>query len=169
MNTEDVRFFYRNIIREGNHYSIRKGNKVVNTFVSLENALAERDLLEKYDWDYESLIMTEYELENKYLNMELPEFPKLRSQGAYKGIKHKTRNNYVYYISNAKRYQIRKTRDGVAKSFGNYVSKELANKVSDELQLKNWPDDWEYIREYVVRRELMNKNTMLDDFNKGVV
>ena len=47
------------IVKNKTGYSIVKDNKYYNSFRKLEHAIAERDLLVKYNWDYEELCETE--------------------------------------------------------------------------------------------------------------
>lgn len=86
MNSNEIRYFYRNIIKTKNNiYRIKYNNKDYGEFKKLSDALYERDALFYCNFDYDLLV--ECDLENKYENMELPPFPEKRSAGRIKGIK----------------------------------------------------------------------------------
>lgn len=80
----NIRYFYRFIVRVGDHYRIKHNNKDYGEFNKLSDALYERDCLVYCNFDYDLLV--ECDLENKYENMELPPFPEKRPRGKIKNI-----------------------------------------------------------------------------------
>ena len=109
INSQEIRYFYRNIVKSGNVYRIKYNNKDYGEFKKLSDALYERDALFYCNFDYDLLV--ECDLENKYENMTLPPFPEKRSKGRIKGIKvnkkeregeilfdHKKRGFYIGFI-----------------------------------------------------------------------
>ena len=85
INSQEIRYFYRNIVKTGDVYRIKYNNKDYGEFKKLSDALYERDALYFCNFDYDLLV--ESDLENKYENMELPPFPERRSPGRIKGTK----------------------------------------------------------------------------------
>lgn len=85
INSQDIRYFYRNIIKSNNVYRIKHKNKDYGEFKKLSDALYERDALFYCNFDYDLLV--ECDLENRYENMDLPPFPSKRSKGRIKGTK----------------------------------------------------------------------------------
>ena len=85
INSEEIRYFYRNIIKNGDNFRIIYNNKDYGEFTKLSDALYERDALFYCNFDYDLLV--EFDLENKYENMDLPPFPEKRSKGRIKGTK----------------------------------------------------------------------------------
>lgn len=74
INSQEIRYFYRNIVKSGNVYRIKYNNKDYGEFKKLSDALYERDALFYCNFDYDLLV--ESDLENKYENMKLPPFRK---------------------------------------------------------------------------------------------
>ncbi len=85
MNSQEIRYFYRNIVKTGNVYRVKHNNKDYGEFKKLSDALYERDALFFCNFDYDLLV--ECDLENKYENMDLPPFPEKRPKGRIKGTK----------------------------------------------------------------------------------
>ena len=127
INSQEIRYFYRNIVKSGDVYRIKYNNKDYGEFKKLSDALYERDALFYCNFDYDLLV--ECDLENKYENMTLPPFPEKRSKGRIKGIKvnkkeregeilfdHKKRGFYIqkgetifgYYASMTEAYYYKK-------------------------------------------------------------
>jgi len=85
INKEEIRYFYRNIVRADNCYRIKHKNKDYGEFNKLSDALYERDCLFYCNFDYDLLV--ECDLKNKYEKIKLPPFPNERPKGRIKGIK----------------------------------------------------------------------------------
>ena len=85
MNSQEIRYFYRNIVKTGNVYRVKHNNKDYGEFKKLSDALYERDALFFCNFDYDLLV--ECDLENKYENIDLPPFPEKRPKGRIKGTK----------------------------------------------------------------------------------
>ncbi len=85
INSQEIRYFYRNIVKTGDVYRVKHNNKDYGEFRKLSDALYERDALFFCNFDYDLLV--ECDLENRYENMELPPFPEKRPKGRIKGIK----------------------------------------------------------------------------------
>lgn len=85
INSQEIRYFYRNIVKTGDVYRVKYNNKDYGEFRKLSDALYERDALFFCNFDYDLLV--ECDLENKYENMELPPFPEKRPKGRIKGTK----------------------------------------------------------------------------------
>ena len=104
INSQEIRYFYRNIVKSGNVYRIKYNNKDYGEFKKLSDALYERDALFYCNFDYDLLV--ECDLENKYENTVLPPFPEKRSKGRIKGIKvnKKDTRRGVFLLTNVKCY-----------------------------------------------------------------
>lgn len=85
INSQEIRYFYRNIVKTGDVYRVKYNNKDYGEFRKLSDALYERDALFFCNFDYDLLV--ECDLENKYENMTLPPFPEKRPKGRIKGTK----------------------------------------------------------------------------------
>ena len=85
INSQEIRYFYRNIVKTGDVYRVKYNNKDYGEFRKLSDALYERDALFFCNFDYDLLV--ECDLENKYENMSLPPFPEKRPKGRIKGTK----------------------------------------------------------------------------------
>lgn len=85
INSQEIRYFYRNIVKTGDVYRVKYNNKDYGEFRKLSDALYERDALFFCNFDYDLLV--ECDLENKYENMDLPPFPEKRPKGRIKGTK----------------------------------------------------------------------------------
>lgn len=85
INSQEIRYFYRNIVKTGDVYRVKHNNKDYGEFKKLSDALYERDALFFCNFDYDLLV--ECDLENKYENMVLPPFPEKRPRGPIKKTK----------------------------------------------------------------------------------
>ena len=85
INSQEIRYFYRNIVKTGDVYRVKHNNKDYGEFRKLSDALYERDALFFCNFDYDLLV--DCDLENKYENMVLPPFPERRPRGPIKGTK----------------------------------------------------------------------------------
>ncbi|MGN0104624.1 zinc ribbon domain-containing protein [Methanobrevibacter ruminantium] len=83
IETNNIRYFYRNIVKSGKKYRIKYNNKDYGEFSKLSDALYERDCLFYCKFDYDLLV--ECDLPNKYENMDLPPFPESRPRGRIEG------------------------------------------------------------------------------------
>ena len=83
IETNNIRYFYRNIVKSGKKYRIKYNNKDYGEFSKLSDALYERDCLFYCKFDYDLLV--ECDLPNKYENMDLPPFPENRPRGRIEG------------------------------------------------------------------------------------
>ena len=128
IETNNIRYFYRNIVKSGKKYRIKYNNKDYGEFSKLSDALYERDCLFYCKFDYDLLV--ECDLPNKYENMDLPPFPESRPRGRIEGnlkfkkdlegeivFNHKERKfsvirgeeNYGQYDSMVEAYFVKKT------------------------------------------------------------
>lgn len=89
---DELRYFYRNIYRSHMNKDIFKVHKSIDgvitdygSYHNLEDALHERDILEKHGYDYE--LVCEDDTPNPYYDMELPPFPERRGAGKLFGTK----------------------------------------------------------------------------------
>lgn len=83
---------------EGNHRylisiprrALPKGQNIelVRGYTNLEDALYERDFLEKHNWDYDLLVETINDKNNPYYNMELPPYPERKIRNIIKRKSH---------------------------------------------------------------------------------
>ena len=78
INSQEIRYFYRNIVKTGNVYRVKHKNKDYGEFKKLSDALYERDALFFCNFDYDLLV--ECDLENKYEHMELPPLMKVNKK-----------------------------------------------------------------------------------------
>ena len=108
INSQEIRYFYRNIVKTGDVYRVKHNNKDYGEFRKLSDALYERDALFFCNFDYDLLV--ECDLENKYENMELPPFPDKRPKGRIKGNKvNKTeREGEILFNHKIKKFYIQK-------------------------------------------------------------
>lgn len=108
INSQEIRYFYRNIVKSGKVYRVKYNNKDYGEFKKLSDALYERDALFFCNFDYDLLV--ECDLENKYENMKLPPFPEKRPKGRIKGIKiNKTeREGEILFNHKLKKFYIQK-------------------------------------------------------------
>ena len=111
INSQEIRYFYRNIIKTGNVYRVKHKNKDYGEFTKLSDALYERDALFFCNFDYDLLV--ECDLENKYENMDLPPFPEKRPKGRIKGTKinKKEREGEILFDHKLKKFYIQRGED----------------------------------------------------------
>ena len=108
INSQEIRYFYRNIVKTGNVYRVKHNNKDYGEFRKLSDALYERDALFFCNFDYDLLV--ECDLENKYENMVLPPFPEKRPRGRIKGTKFnkKEREGEILFDHKVKGFYIKR-------------------------------------------------------------
>ena len=111
INSQEIRYFYRNIVKTGDVYRVKHNNKDYGEFSKLSDALYERDALFFCNFDYDLLV--ECDLENKYENMELPPFPEKRPKGRIKGTKvnKKEREGEILFDHKIKGFYIKRMDD----------------------------------------------------------
>ena len=111
INSQEIRYFYRNIVKTGDVYRVKHNNKDYGEFKKLSDALYERDALFFCNFDYDLLV--ECDLENKYENMELPPFPEKRPKGRIKGTKvnKKEREGEILFDHKIKGFYIKRMDD----------------------------------------------------------
>ena len=134
INSHEIRYFYRNIVKTGNVYRVKYKNKDYGEFRKLSDALYERDALFFCNFDYDLLV--ECDLENKYENMELPPFPEKRPKGRIKGTKvNKTeREGEILFNHKIRKFYIQKGDDII----GNYDTMTEAFYYKKLLMDNNW-------------------------------
>ncbi len=108
INSQEIRYFYRNIVKTGDVYRVKHNNKDYGEFRKLSDALYERDALFFCNFDYDLLV--ECDLENKYENMVLPPFPEKRPRGPIKGTKFnkKEREGEILFDHKVKAFYIKR-------------------------------------------------------------
>ena len=108
INSQEIRYFYRNIVKTGDVYRVKHNNKDYGEFRKLSDALYERDALFFCNFDYDLLV--ECDLENKYENMVLPPFPEKRPRGPIKGTKFnkKERGGEILFNHKIKAFYIKR-------------------------------------------------------------
>ena len=108
INSQEIRYFYRNIVKTGDVYRVKHNNKDYGEFRKLSDALYERDALFFCNFDYDLLV--ECDLENKYENMVLPPFPEKRPRGRIKGTKFnkKEREGEILFDHKVKGFYIKR-------------------------------------------------------------
>ena len=108
INSQEIRYFYRNIEKTGDVYRVKHNNKDYGEFRKLSDALYERDALFFCNFDYDLLV--ECDLENKYENMVLPPFPEKRPRGPIKGTKFnkKEREGEILFNHKIKAFYIKR-------------------------------------------------------------
>ena len=108
INSQEIRYFYRNIVKTGDVYRVKHNNKDYGEFRKLSDALYERDALFFCNFDYDLLV--ECDLENKYENMDLPPFPEKRPKGRIKGTKvnKKEREGEILFDHKVKGFYIKR-------------------------------------------------------------
>jgi len=108
INSQEIRYFYRNIVKTGNVYRVKHNNKDYGEFKKLSDALYERDALFFCNFDYDLLV--ECDLENKYEHMELPPFPEKRPKGRIKGmhVNKKEREGEILFNHKIRKFYIQR-------------------------------------------------------------
>lgn len=151
INSQEIRYFYRNIVKNGNVYRIKYNNKDYGEFKKLSEALYERDCLFYCNFDYDLLV--ECDLENKYENMELPPFPKKRPKGRIKGLKinKKEREGEILFSHKKNKFYIQKEDE----IYGEYETMTEAYYVKKTLMDNNW--DKECLKNTITKRKQLNK------------
>ena len=136
INSQEIRYFYRNIVKTGNVYRVKYNNKDYGEFRKLSDALYERDALFFCNFDYDLLV--ECDLENKYENMELPPFPEKRPKGRIKGAKinKKEREGELLFDHKKRGFYIQKGE----RIFGYYDTMTEAFYYKKLLMDNNWDE-----------------------------
>ena len=108
INSQEIRYFYRNIVKTGNVYRVKHNNKDYGEFKKLSDALYERDALFFFNFYYDLLV--ECDLENKYEHMELPPFPEKRPKGRIKGmhVNKKEREGEILFNHKMRKFYIQR-------------------------------------------------------------
>ena len=134
INSQEIRYFYRNIVKTGDVYRVKHNNKDYGEFTKLSDALYERDALFFCNFDYDLLV--ECDLENKYENMELPPFPEKRPKGRIKGTKvnKKEREGEILFNHKLRKFFIQKGE----KIIGHYDTMTEAFYYKKLLMDNNW-------------------------------
>ena len=137
INSQEIRYFYRNIVKTGDVYRVKHNNKDYGEFRKLSDALYERDALFFCNFDYDLLV--ECDLENKYENMDLPPFPERRPKGRIKGTKvNKTeREGEILFDHKMRKFYIQKGNEII----GHYDSMTEAFYYKKLLMDNNWNMD----------------------------
>lgn len=151
INSQEIRYFYRNIVKTGNVYRVKYNNKDYGEFSKLSDALYERDALFFCNFDYDLLV--ECDLENKYENMELPPFPEKRPKGRIKGAKinKKEREGELLFDHKKRGFYIQKGEQ----IFGYYDTMTEAFYYKKLLMDNNW--DERVLRKNISIRIEVNK------------
>ena len=134
INSEEIRYFYRNIVKTGNVYRIKYNNKDYGEFKNLSDALYERDALYYCNFDYDLLV--ESDLENKYEHMELPPFPEKRPSGRIRGnrINKEKKEGQILFDHKKKEFYLEKEEI----IYGYYKTMTEAYYYKKKLMENNW-------------------------------
>ena len=134
INSQEIRYFYRNIVKTGDVYRVKYNNKDYGEFRKLSDALYERDALFFCNFDYDLLV--ECDLENKYEHMELPPFPEKRPKGRIKGTKvNKTeREGEILFDHKLRKFYIKRGDETI----GSYDTMTEAFYYKKLLMDNNW-------------------------------
>ena len=134
INSQEIRYFYRNIIKTGNVYRVKYNNKDYGEFSKLSDALYERDALFFCNFDYDLLV--ECDLENKYENMDLPPFPEKRPKGRIKGtrVNKEEREGEILFNHKIRKFYIKRGNEII----GNYDTMTEAFYYKKLLMDNNW-------------------------------
>ena len=151
INSQEIRYFYRNIVKTGDVYRVKHNNKDYGEFSKLSDALYERDALFFCNFDYDLLV--ECDLENKYENMELPPFPEKRPRGRIKGAKvnKKEREGEILFDHKIKGFYIKRMDDII----GYYDTKTEAFYYKKLLMDNDW--DKSVLKTNISEKIVMNK------------
>ena len=136
INSQEIRYFYRNIVKAGNVYRVKHNNKDYGEFKKLSDALYERDALFFCNFDYDLLV--ECDLENKYETMELPPFPEKRPKGRIKGMKvnKKEREGEILFNHKLRKFYIQRGEDII----GHYETMTEAFYYKKLLMDNDWDE-----------------------------
>ena len=150
INSQEIRYFYRNIVKTGNVYRVKYNNKDYGEFRKLSDALYERDALFFCNFDYDLLV--ECDLENKYENMELPPFPEKRPKGRIKGTKvnKKEREGEILFDHKIRKFYIKKGDDII----GHYDTMTEAFYYKKLLMDNDW--DKSILKSHITERIEVN-------------
>lgn len=118
---------FRNIQRKGELFLIRKNDEYYGTYHNLKDALNDRDIYEKANWDISEALFLENP-ENKYSDVDNSTYDEY--------IKEKEEKKYIYKVGDV--YTIKKKSKGTVYFYGNYDTFEEAKKRRDELIKNNW-------------------------------
>ena len=151
INSQEIRYFYRNIVKTGDVYRVKHNNKDYGEFRKLSDALYERDALFFCNFDYDLLV--ECDLENKYENMELPPFPEKRPRGRIKGAKvnKKEREGEILFDHKIKGFYIKRMDDII----GYYDTMTEAFYYKKLLMDNDW--DKSVLKTNISEKIVMNK------------
>ena len=154
INSEEIRYFYRNIVKTGKVYRVKYNNNDYGEFRKLSDALYERDALFFCNFDYDLLV--DYDLENKYENMELPPFPEKRPKGRIKGnkVNKSEREGEILFNHKLRKFYIKKGEDNI----GSYDTMTEAFYYKKILMNSNW--DLSVLKRHV--KESINVNIIID-------
>ena len=154
INSEEIRYFYRNIIKNGDNYRVIYNNKDYGEFKKLSDALYERDSLFFCNFDYDLLV--ECDLENKYKNMELPPFPEKRPRGRLKGnqVNKTEREGEIKFDHKLRKFYIKKGDEVI----GSYDTMTEAFYYKKILMDNNW--DTEVLKKNIT--EKLEVNIVID-------
>ncbi|WP_407453704.1 zinc ribbon domain-containing protein [Methanobrevibacter sp.] len=150
INSQEIRYFYRNIVKTGDVYRVKYNNKDYGEFKKLSDALYERDALFFCNFDYDLLV--ECDLENKYENMVLPPFPEKRPKGRIKGTKfNKTeREGEILFNHKIRKFFIKKGEEII----GYYDTMTEAFYYKKLLMDNNW--DMSVLKTHITERIEVN-------------
>lgn len=161
--------FYRNIVKRGDKYWVRKGDEYFVDCYTLAEALYERDRLMGVNWDW-NLYLNLPQTPNNYIHIDLPpfhpqtasyithinEYWTVLSKGAnpkYYGCYHskeeaeKVRRIYNGRMSHRKAvWRVQRKIKGKNRHFGRYNTKEEAEERVRQLNENGWDID-DYITE----------------------
>ena len=151
INSQEIRYFYRNIVKTGNVYRVKYKNNDYGEFRKLSDALYERDAL--FYCNFDSDLLVEFDLENKYENMDLPPFPEKRPKGRIKGYKFnkKEREGEILFNHKIRKFYIKKG----SKSIGSYDTMTEAYYYKKLLMNNNW--DLSVLNTSITKKINMNK------------
>ena len=150
INSQEIRYFYRNIVKTGKVYRVKYKNNDYGEFKKLSDALYERDALFYCNFDYDLLV--EFDLENKYENMELPPFPEKRPKGRIKGTKvNKTeREGEILFNHKIRKFYIKKG----SQSIGSYDTMTEAFYYKKQLMDNDW--DLSILKNHITKTITLN-------------
>lgn len=157
INSQEIRYFYRNIVRSGNNYRIKHNNKDYGEFKKLSDALYERDALFYCNFDYDLLV--DCDLENKYENIVLPPFPEKRPTGRIKGIKanKEEREGEIVFNHEKRLFCVKKGKE----IYGHYETMTEAYYIKKKLMENHW--DIKCLSKNISEKIIINKKI---DLNK---